>query len=221
MPLDPIVTFVVLFVIGLLPVAAVLVTSFTKLIVVFGILRLALGIQQVPPTIVLNALSLVLTAFIMAPVFSVGIENAKQRAPLEQFGKKFETLVVVGEAFAEPLRGFLDKQTPMKERAFYMGSTKTLWPPNMAQSVTKNDLLILIPAFVTSELTQAFKIGFALYLAFLVVDLLVSTVLLALGMQMTSPATIAVPFKLLLFTALDGWSLLIQNLVVSYADKVI
>jgi type III secretion protein R len=217
MSLDPIVSFSILFLIGLLPVAAILVTSFTKLIVVFGILRLALGIQQVPPTMVLNALSLILTAFIMAPVFSAGMTNAKQRVPVEQFGKKFESVITVSEAFAEPLREFLDKQTPMKERAFFMGSTKTLWPPNMAETVSKNDLLILIPAFVTSELTQAFKIGFALYLAFLVVDLLVSTVLLALGMQMTSPATIAVPFKLLLFTAVDGWSLLIQNLVVSYA----
>jgi type III secretion protein R len=220
MSLDPITSFAVLFMIGLLPIAAILVTSFTKLIVVFGILRLALGIQQVPPTMVLNALSLVLTAFIMAPVFSTGLENAKQRVPLEQFGKKFDSAVTVGEAFAEPLRAFLDKQTPMTERAFFIGSTKTLWPAPMSQSVSQTDLLILIPSFVTSELTRAFKIGFALYLGFLVVDLLVSTILLSLGMQMTSPATIAVPFKLLLFTALDGWSLLIQNLVISYANPV-
>lgn len=217
MTFDPITSFIIIFAVGLVPLAAVLVTSYTKIVVVFGLLRLALGVQQVPPTMVLNALAIILSAFIMAPVFSTGLETAKQRVPIDQLGKKFDTLVTVAESFAEPVREFLDKHTPNKERAFFIRSTKDLWPKQMADNVQKNDMLILIPSFVVSELTLAFKIGFALYLAFLVIDLIVSNVLLALGMQMTSPMTISVPFKLLLFTAIDGWSLLVQNLVLSYA----
>jgi type III secretion protein R len=196
---------------------AVLVTSFTKIVVVFALLRQALGVQQVPPTFVLNALALILTVFIMAPVANVGYEKIKDKVTQPEYGKKQEHLVQIGDAFAAPLKDFLNKHTPDKERAFFLKSAQGLWPPAMLEKTTKDDLFILIPSFVVAELTAAFQIGFLLYAAFIVVDLITANVLLALGMQMTSPMTLAVPFKLLLFVSLDGWSRLIHSLVNSYA----
>jgi type III secretion protein R len=214
---DPIVGFAIILALSLIPMLAVLVTSFTKIVVVFALLRQALGVQQVPPTFVLNALAIILTCFIMAPVANVGYDQIKDKVGNADYGKKQEHLIQIGEAFAIPLKDFLNKHTPDKERAFFIKSTQGLWPPEMANKVTKQDLFILIPSFVVSELTAAFQIGFLLYAAFIVVDLITANVLLALGMQMTSPMTLAVPFKLLLFVSLDGWSRLIHSLVNSYA----
>jgi type III secretion protein R len=204
-------------VISMIPVLAVLATSFTKIVVVLGLLRLALGIQQIPPNMVLNSLAIVLTAFIMAPVFEQGLESAKAKAPPTDFGRKFEHYTMVGESFAEPLKVFLDKHAPERERQFFIKAAGSLWPKKMVEATSKDSLYILIPSFVVGQLTEAFYIGFLLYIAFIVIDLIVSNALLAMGMQMVSPMTISIPFKLLLFVAIDGWSRLIQGLVTSYA----
>ena len=214
--IDPVLSLAIGIMVSLVPIFAVLATSFTKISVVFALLKQALGLQQVPPSFVLNALALCLTAFIMAPVFNAGYDQVKTKTANPEFGKKYDHLLVVAEAFANPLRGFLDKHTPEKERLFFVKATKGLWPQDMAEKVKKDDLMILIPAFVVSELTLAFQIGFLLFLAFLVVDLITANILLALGMQMTSPMTLAIPFKLLLFVSLDGWSRLVHSLVTSY-----
>jgi type III secretion protein R len=215
---DPVLGLVLVAAVSLLPVFAVLVTSFTKIAVVFALLKQALGLQQVPPPFVLNAVALCLTAFIMAPVANDGWDKVKDRAANPEFGKKFSDFVAVSDAFSGPLKEFLDKHAPQKERLFFMKSAQSLWPKAMYDKLTDKDLMILVPSFVVSELTLAFQIGFLLFLAFLVVDLITANILLAMGMQMTSPMTLAVPFKLLLFIALDGWSRLVHSLVTSYVN---
>ena len=202
---------------SLVPVFAVLSTAFTKLVVVFGLLRLALGIQQVPPNMVLNAVAIVLTAFIMAPVFDQGIETVKANAPPTDFGRKIEHYAMVADAFGTPLKVFLDKHTPERERQFFIKTASGLWPKKMVDNIQKDSFYILLPSFVVGQLTEAFYVGFLLYIAFIVIDLVVSNALLAMGMQMISPMTISIPFKLLLFVAIDGWSRLIHGLVSSYA----
>jgi type III secretion protein R len=107
-----------------------------------------------------------------------------------------------------------------RERAFFIGAARRLWPPQQAAALTDRDLLVLVPAFTVSELTEAFKLGFLLFLPFVVIDLVVSNILLAMGMMMVSPMTISLPFKLFLFVVVDGWQKLIEGLVLSYARQV-
>lgn len=201
---------------GLAPFAALLVTSYTKLVVVLGLLRLALGIQQVPPNMVLNGLAIILSIYIMAPVGMSAWDAVKQR---EAAGNPatFADLPALADSAAAPLKAFLGKHVNEREKKFFLKSAGELWPAEKAQNVREDDMLVLVPSFTVSELTAAFQIGFVLYLAFIVIDLLVANVLLALGMQMTSPTVIAVPFKLLLFVVLDGWSRLVHGLVGTYA----
>ena len=206
---------IVLF-LGLVPFLAVLATSFTKLVVVFGLLRMALGTQQVPPNVVINALAIIMTIFIMAPVATQSYEELSRKPLPLEFGQRFEDLVAIGKAASGPMREFLVRHTGEREKRIFLRAATDLWPKAQAESATANDLLILIPSFTLSELTEAFKIGFILYLVFTVIDLLVSAVLLSLGMSMVSPMTVSIPFKLLLFVALDGWSRLIQGLLVTY-----
>ena len=122
----------------------------------------------------------------------------------------------MADAAAPPIRAFLMKHAPERERRFFVKSAGNLWPVERVQRLQADDLLVLVPSFAISELTRAFQIGFVLYLVFVVVDLIVATVLLALGMSMISPTTISLPFKLLLFVVLDGWTRLVHGLVMSY-----
>jgi type III secretion protein R len=212
---DPAYVVGLLLLLGLVPFFAVLATSYTKLVIVFGLMRLALGTQQVPPNLVMNAMAIILTVFVMAPVGSQIAETATQQLSGKQ-QPRFDDLVKTAEAASEPLRGFLDKHTREREKRLFMKAATDLWPAKYAEKVRANDLLILVPSFTLSEVTQAFLIGFILYLVFTVIDLLVSAVLLAMGMSMVSPMTVSIPFKLLLFIALDGWSRLIQGLMLTY-----
>jgi len=122
----------------------------------------------------------------------------------------------VFDASKAPLQQFLQKHTKEHERRFFLKSARAIWPSERAQGLNENDLMVLVPSFTLSELTKAFQIGFVVYIVFVIVDLLVANVLLALGMQMISPTTISVPLKLLLFVMLDGWAVLIHGLVLSY-----
>jgi type III secretion protein R len=211
---DPAYVLGVILVLGLVPFFAVLATSYTKLVIVFGLMRLALGTQQVPPNLVMNAMAIVLTCFVMAPV---GSEIATAISPkLSGQEQRFEDLVKASNAAVVPIRNFLVKHTREREKRLFLKTAQDIWPSDYAAKAQPEDLLILVPSFTLSEVTQAFQIGFYLYVIFTVVDLLVSAVLLAMGMSMVSPMTISIPFKLLLFIALDGWSRLIQGLLVPY-----
>jgi type III secretion protein R len=198
---------------SLVTFAVVTMTSFIKISVVMFLLRNALGIQQTPPNIVLYSVALVLTLFISAPV-------AKQvYAQLQEPALKFETMqdwIAASERAREPIRDYLSKFTRTSEREFFISATKRIWPEEMRQSVSNTDLEILVPSFVISELRRAFEIGFLIYLPFIAIDLIVSTILMALGMVMVPPITISVPFKLFLFVAIEGWSRLFHSLVLSY-----
>ena len=203
----------VVFAIGLLPFAAMMVTSYTKIVVVLGLLRNALGVQQVPPNMVLNGVALIVSAYIMMPLMLDVYDKVKQQGFAQGGAQQVEQ--VFGAA-QEPMRRFLDKHAHEREKAFFLKSAASVWPPERAKQLQKTDLIVLAPAFTLSELTEAFKIGFLLYLAFVVVDLVIANVLLALGMSQVSPTQVAIPFKLLLFVALDGWSVLMHGLVLTY-----
>lgn len=212
---DPVLIVAVLGTIALLPFVALLVTSYTKIVIVLGLLRMALGTQQVPPNMVLNGIAIILTIFVLAPVGMQAADTLKS-AQFNKGAASFDDYRKVADAVVGPMRQFLDRHTEERERRFFMRTAERLWPAERAQALTRDDLLILVPSFTLSELIEAFQIGFLLYLAFVVVDLLIGNVLLALGMSMVSPTVVSVPFKLLLFIALDGWSLLMQGLLLSY-----
>ena len=210
---DPFTIILVLTLLALAPFMAVMVTSFIKLVVVLSLVRNALGVQQIPPNMVINGLAIILTLYIMAPVGHQVYEVFQAENPA---GKDLLTLTRVAEKAKEPLVEFLMKHSHKRERQFFVNTAKAIWPEKKAEGVDERDLIVLIPAFTVSELTTAFQIGFLLYLPFVAIDLIVSNILLAMGMMMVSPMTISLPFKLLLFVLLDGWARLIQGLVLTY-----
>ncbi|PPV07031.1 type III secretion system protein [Xanthomonas bromi] len=202
----------VVLMLGLLPFAAMVVTSYTKIVVVLGLLRNAIGVQQVPPNMVLNGVALLVSCFVMAPV---GMEAFKA-AQTYGAGSDNNRVVVLLDACREPFRQFLLKHTREREKVFFMRSAQQIWPKDKAAMLKSDDLLVLAPAFTLSELTEAFRIGFLLYLVFIVIDLVVANALMAMGLSQVTPTNVAIPFKLLLFVAMDGWSMLIHGLVLSY-----
>lgn len=213
---DPITLFTVLIILGMAPFAAILVTSFTKIVIVLSLLRLALGVQQVPPNLVLNGIALILSAYIMAPIGMAAIEGLQKVPRTAQNNNQLGQMSSVAEAVKEPLKEFLNKNITEREKLFFLKSAKSIWPPERTAQLKEDDLIILVPSFTVSELTKAFQIGFVIYLAFVAVDLIIANILLAMGMSMISPTMISVPFKLLLFVVLDGWTQLIHSLVLSY-----
>ena len=204
---------IVVMMLGFLPFVAVAVTAFAKITVVLLIVRNALGVQQTPPNMVIYGIALVLTVYIAAPL------AAQLQTILSDPSLSFETLddwLVVFEEGVAPVREFLLRHARLDDRAFFMEATASVWGPELAQGVDSESMAVLVPAFLVSELTRAFEIGFLLYLPFLAIDLIVSAILMSLGMMMVSPIMIAIPFKLFLFVAVDGWSRLVQGLVLSY-----
>jgi flagellar biosynthetic protein FliP len=191
----------------LLPFLFIMSTSFLRTIIVLGFLRSAMGTQQVPPNQVIIGLSIFLTIYTMSPVWTAMSDDAV----LPYFNKQISQSVALARA-AEPLKKFMLKQVRKEELAFFVRLTKV--PP--PRKPTDLPMHVVLPSFMVSELTTAFKIGFMLFLPFLIVDLVVANTLLALGMMMLSPVTISLPFKLLIFTLSDGWSLLIQSIVRSF-----
>jgi type III secretion protein R len=201
---------------GMLPFFAVMVTSYTKIVIVLHLLRNALGVQSVPPNVVLNGMALVLSAYIMAPVIDEVTTRVADSPVFKAKRFTFEEISTTMKSAGEPVKKFLVKHSGERERRFFLLTTRKIWPERMHASVKETDLLIVLPAFTIAELTAAFQIGFLVYLAFIVVDMIIASVLLAAGMAMVSPTIIAVPFKLLLFVVLDGWSALVYALVLSY-----
>jgi type III secretion apparatus protein, YscR/HrcR family len=210
---DPLTLIGLLVALALIPFLAVMVTSFIKLVVVLSLIRNALGIQQIPPNIVLNGIALILTVYIMAPV---GFETWDILKSQNLNYTELDRLGGVFEEAQKPLKAFLIENADENERNFFRDTTAALWPERYAQNVTNEHFLVVIPAFTVAELTRAFEIGFMLYLPFIAIDLIVSNILLAMGMVMVSPMTISLPFKLFLFVMVDGWTRLIHGLVLSY-----
>jgi type III secretion protein R len=214
MSFDPFYVVIALLLLSLAPFVALMVTSFVKLSIVLSLVRNALGIQQIPPNMVVNGLALVLSLYIMAPV---GMEMFDIVTTAVNKTNQFETIIQEAGRAREPLRGFLKKHSEKKERLFFAQSAKKLWKNESAEKLKDDDLVVLIPAFTVHELSAAFKIGFLIYLPFVIIDLIISNILLAMGMMMVSPMTISLPFKLLLFVLTSGWTKLIHSLVLSYA----
>src|SRR5262245_49816383 len=210
---DPIVLIAVLTALSLAPFVAIMVTSFVKLVVVMQLLRNALGIQQTPPNLVINGLAMILSIYIMAPVAKRTYERLER---VEQRPRNIREAGAIARDAVEPLREFLRRHTSIRERKFFHQSASQLWSKEDVAGLTDDSLLVLLPAFTVSELTAAFKIGFLIYLPFIVIDLLISNILMAMGMMMVSPMTISLPFKLLLFVLIDGWTRLVHGLVLSY-----
>ncbi len=209
-PSSALVTVVLL---ALAPFVAVMVTSFTKLVVVLSLLRNAMGLQQVPPNVVLNGLALVLSVYVMYPVgVAVHERLGTNSAPLNSTA----SLLAAADRAKEPLREFLVKHSRPVERAFFLKTAQKTLTPEQAATLAERDFLVVVPAFTVSELAVAFEIGFLIFLPFLVIDLVISNILMAMGMMMLSPTTVSLPFKLLLFVLIDGWVKLTHGLVLTY-----
>ncbi len=192
---------------GFLPAMVILMTSFTRIVVVMSILRQAMGLQQTPSNQVIIGIAIFLTFFIMSPVINQVNEQAVQPYLNEQ--------ITARQAFdvaQEPMKAFMLKQTRIKD-------LETFVEISGAEVTNPEDvsMAILIPAFITSELKTAFQIGFMLFLPFLIIDLVVASVLMAMGMMMLSPMIVSLPFKLMLFVLVDGWNLILSTLAGSFA----
>ena len=211
---DPITLAVLLALMALMPTLVVVSTSFLKIAIVMSLLRNALGVQQMPPNLALYGLALILSAYVMAPVGNQSLNHVSTSG--ESLGSVPELMHSLQHA-AEPLRDFMLKNSRVEQRDFFLRTAERLWPTDMTQGMSEQDFMVLMPAFVVSELTAAFQLGFLIYLPFVVIDLIVSNILLAMGMMMVSPVTISLPLKLFLFVMVDGWSRLIQGLVLTYA----
>ena len=226
---------ILLVTLALVPFVAMMVTSFIKLVVVMNLLRQAMGLQQVPPNMVLNGLAIVLTIYIMAPTLQESIQRVteanttledrkahpdtfKLPPSMQPFVKKqsADELGAILGYVKPPLTDFLLRHSSPKHRAFFKSVAKKLWPKAYLEDLDDSSLLLVVPSFVLSELTAAFEIGFLIYLPFIVIDLVVSNILLAMGMMMVSPMTISLPFKLMLFVLVDGWDKIVEALALTY-----
>jgi flagellar biosynthesis protein FliP len=195
-----------LTVLFLAPSLVLVATTFTRFVIVFGFLRQALGTQQVPPTQLLVMLALILTIFVMEPVGTKAYENGIKPYTEEKIDYE--------EAFVrttEPFKNFMIRNTREKDLALFVRIRKLENP----QTVNDVPLSVVIPAFVISELKTAFEIGFLLFLPFLVIDMVVASILMSMGMMMLPPVMISLPFKILVFVLVDGWNLLVGNLIAS------
>lgn len=205
----------------LLPFAIMLLTSFMKIVVVLSLLRQALGVQQTPPNQVLNGIALLVTIYVMFPtglaMYTAAQDVVKSTGPAGVLsGESAVFIVNVVDKAKEPLRDFLQRNCSAKHmKSFYLLGYK-IFPEPYRSQLKQNDLIILIPSFITSQLKSAFEIGVLIYLPFFVIDLVVSNILLAMGMMMLSPLTIALPIKLLLLVMIDGWTVLVQGLAMSF-----
>jgi type III secretion protein R len=210
---DPIVLAVFVGALSLMPMLLIVCTAFLKIVIVLMITRNAIGVQQVPPSMAINGIALAATLFIMAPV-GYEIAEVVKVSPLDL--SNVSTLQQTGLEAVQPLRTFMVRNSDPDILTHLLENTARMWPPAMSQEVQREDLILLIPAYVLSQLQAGFEIGFLIYIPFIVIDLIVSNLLLALGMQMVSPMTISLPLKLLLFVMVSGWSRLLDSLFLSY-----
>ncbi|HEX8611720.1 MAG TPA: flagellar type III secretion system pore protein FliP [Telluria sp.] len=203
----PVQTLLLMTALSFIPAVLLMMTSFTRIIIVLSLLRQAIGTQSAPPNQVMVGLALFLTLFVMGPVFDKIYVDAYQ--PLQE--NKIEMNVAMERAVA-PLKTFMIRQTRQADLAMFVKISRSA----ALQGPEDIPLRILIPAFVTSELKTAFQIGFAIFIPFLIIDMVVASVLMSMGMMMMSPAVISLPFKLMLFVLVDGWQLLLGSLAQSF-----
>lgn len=200
--------------IGMMPFLAVMATAFTKITIVLMLLRNAMGVQQAPSGLVINSIALTLTVFIMYPVGNtILVQIREQGLALTDWDSTVKTYDIVSGAFVD----YLIKFTSERELDFIMNAAMSLWPEELHSQIHDRNLFLLLPAHVTSEITRAFQIAFLLFLPFVIIDMVVSNILLAMGAMMVPPMLISLPIKILLFVAADGWSRLLQSLIMSYA----
>lgn len=197
---------IVLTVLALAPSIIIMMTSFTRIIIVLGFIRNALGTQQTPPTQILVGIALFLTFYVMAPVF----DKINQEA-IQPYTQGKISLDVAYARGAEPLRDFMFKQTRKKDLTLFI-KFADLKPKNKKEIPTH----ILVSAFIISELKTAFQMGFVIFIPFLIIDIVVATLLMSMGMMMLPPVMISLPFKLLLFILVDGWNLIVSSLLLSF-----
>lgn len=199
---------------GFVTFLVVSATSFLKIAVVLFIVRNAIGLQGTPPNIVLYAISLALTAFIAAPV---GREALAVLSAADVRLASVNDVLRTVELASGPVREFLLRFTQEGDRLVFIEAAQHVWPEGQRSAIASDDFAVLLPSFMIAELKRAFEIGLLVYLPFVVIDLVVTTILMAMGMSAVTPATIATPCKLFLFVTIDGWSLLLHNLLVTYA----
>ncbi len=211
----------VITLLALLPFIVLLLTSYTKIVIVLSLVRSALGVQQAPPNQVLNGIAILMTIYVMFPtgvaMYDAGKDFLLKEAPRELFTANTAAYIVdVIDKSKAPLQNFLKRNMVTSHQSnFYRLAYRSL-PEEYRKDLTPNDFIVLIPAFITSQVKGAFEIGVLIYLPFFVIDLVTSNILLAMGMMMLSPLTIALPLKLLLIVMTDGWTLIIQGLVLTY-----
>lgn len=205
--LNPIIQMLVLMtVFSLIPLVFCCMTSFLRFVIVFSMLKTAMGTQQVPPSIVIIGLAMILTFYTMGGTFQKMYELGSV-----PYNQNHNIVEAINEG-SKPLKEFMMKQTRQTDLAFFVEMSKGKAPENPEELTVWE----VAPAFIISELKTAFEIGFIIFVPFIVLDLVVANILLALGMFMLSPTIISLPFKLLIFIAVDGWALIVQGLVTSY-----
>ncbi|KAI5916125.1 flagellar type III secretion system pore protein FliP [Thauera sp. 2A1] len=201
-------TLVLMTLLSFIPAMVLMMTSFTRIVIVFGLLRQAIGTQTAPPNQVLVGLALFLSFFIMAPVAEKVYQDAY--LPMSQGSIQFEEAL---QRASVPMKAFMLKQVREPDLSLFSGLAK-LPPVEKAEDLP---MRVVIPAFVTSELKTAFQIGFIVFIPFIIIDMVVASVLMSMGMMMMSPVIVSLPFKIMLFVLVDGWTLLIGSLVQSFA----
>jgi type III secretion protein R len=218
---NPVVMVIVLAALGLAPFVLMMLTSFIKISVVLSILRNAIGTQQVPPSTVITGLAFILSIFIMAPVGRQMYEAAGAIPNTRDIFSEasVKTLFTAVETGREPLRKFLARHCHAQDRVLFLELAARLERNSGTENpqIDKEAFQVLIPSFATSQLKEAFQVGFLVFVPFLIIDMVVANVLLSMGMSMLSPVVISLPFKLLLFVLVNGWYLVVRGLVLSYA----
>ena len=217
----PLVLMLALAAVGLVPFVMVMFTAFVKIVVVLALIRTALGTQQIPPNQVITGMALILTIYVMLPVGLEIKENtqsiirAKTGRPLLS-NASVDLLMKAVEKGREPMRTFLLRHCHDKDRAMFFQLGKKMRKPKHRNELGEKDFAVVVPAFIVSELKEAFQIGFIIFLPFLVIDMVVANILLSLGMFMLSPVMVSLPFKILLFVLVDGWFLITRGLMYGY-----
>ena len=206
--LEPSLQIVILLVaLSMLPLIVVTMTPFLRVIIILSLLRTSMGTQQIPPNMVLIGMALIITGYVMGPTLS----EINEKALIPASNQRMTVPKAIGEAY-KPLRKFMLKQTEIKDLAFFYKISNSPSP----RSPEEVGFRELISAYLLSELRTSFQIGFLIFIPFLVIDLIIANILLALGMIMLSPTIVSLPFKLLIFVAVDGWTLIIKGLVQSF-----
>ncbi len=206
---------------SLLPFMVMLMTSFLKIVIVFSLLRNAIGVQQSPPNQAINGMALIMSIYVMFPTGVAMYDKAKEyiqtQSPQALFSPEAAFYVVnVIDKAKEPLKDFLKRNTAVKNTRYFYQLAYKKFPEGYRDQIAMDDFIILVPAYITSQIKAAFEVGVLIYLPFFVIDLVTSNILLAMGMMMLSPLTIALPLKLLLIVMIDGWTMIVQGLVLSF-----